>query len=440
VETATEQNPADLRTSRVDEWVKALSGSAFLWAFLPDTGSPASFVHRTFRREVWREAGVGGALHLCAGLLLWVPALAVLIGYCSWRCGAAIRSRTGKGIARQVLEQIGVAARHAIPPPWYYMFDLHNPARRARAAEYINRFETKSSLYVFLRKYEPPTGAPRTTGFLRDKSAFAEWCLAHGVAAVPALPVPEHGSIDLARIPELQKSGLFAKPRSGAGGRGAERWTPRGDGLYEGGGGRVLGEEALCEHLRELARRKPYVVRPLVENHPEVADLSSGALNTMRIYTGRNEHGGFEATHAVYRMAQGRNAVVDNFHAGGIAAPVDLETGELGLATDMGLTRDSAWLEQHPLTGARISGRRLPWWGEALDLARRAHAIFPDQAIIGWDVALLAGGPQLIEGNKSPDLDIVQRIHAGPVGNQRLGELLAWNLKRALAVKYGPQH
>ncbi len=437
MENTTVQNPADLRTSGADEWVKALSGSAFLWTFLPETGSAANFVHRCFRREVWREAGPRGVLRLGAGLLLWAPALAVLAAFCTWRRGAAVRASTGKGVARQLLEQVGLAVRHAILPPWYYMFDLYDPALRARAAEYVNRFETKSALYVFIRKYEAPTGSPRTTSFLRDKAAFADWCRAHDVAAAPALPVPEDGRLDLARVPAFQKTGLFAKPRSGAGGRGAERWTSRGDGRYEGSGGRVLAEDALCAHLGALARRKPYVVRPLVENHPELADLSSGALNTMRIYTARNERGGFEATHAVYRMAQGRDAVVDNFHAGGIAARVDLETGELGLATDMGLTRRSAWLERHPLTGARISGRRLPYWKEAVELARRAHAAFADQAIVGWDVALLVDGPQLIEGNKSPDLDIVQRITQQPVGDDRLGELLAWNLKRALAVKYG---
>jgi hypothetical protein len=37
----------------------------------------------------------------------------------------------------------------------------------------------------------------------------------------------------------------------------------------------------------------------------------------------------------------------------------------------------------------------------------------------------------LIEGNKGPDVDLIQRSHGVPLGDARLGELLAFNLRRA---------
>jgi hypothetical protein len=37
--------------------------------------------------------------------------------------------------------------------------------------------------------------------------------------------------------------------------------------------------------------------------------------------------------------------------------------------------------------------------------------------------------------NKAPDLDMIQRIGRAGVGNQRLGKLLAFNLKRAVETK-----
>jgi hypothetical protein len=98
----------------------------------------------------------------------------------------------------------------------------------------------------------------------------------------------------------------------------------------------------------------------------------------------------------------------------------------------MGTKRDSGIFSTHPLTGAPIAGREVPSWNEVLDLARRAHAAFPDHVAIGWDIAILEDGPALVEGNKSPDLDIIQRTHGGPVGNSRFGELLAFHLRRAL--------
>jgi hypothetical protein len=99
---------------------------------------------------------------------------------------------------------------------------------------------------------------------------------------------------------------------------------------------------------------------------------------------------------------------------------------------DTGMERDSSVFDTHPLTGAAIFGRKIPRWEEVLDLARRTHAVFSDHVAIGWDIAVLEGGPALVEGNKSPDLDIIQRTHGGPVGNSRFGELLAFHLRRAL--------
>jgi hypothetical protein len=44
----------------------------------------------------------------------------------------------------------------------------------------------------------------------------------------------------------------------------------------------------------------------------------------------RNESDHYEVTDAVFRMARSSKTVVDNYHATGIAANVDIQTGELG--------------------------------------------------------------------------------------------------------------
>ena len=77
-------------------------------------------------------------------------------------------------------------------------------------------------------------------------------------------------------------------------------------------------------------------------------------------------------------------------------------------------------------------------WDQVLDVARRAHAAFADQIVVGWDVAVLEDGPALIEGNKGPDLDIVQRTSGTPVGSSRLGILIAYHLRRALGEEQRP--
>ena len=240
----------------------------------------------------------------------------------------------------------------------------------------------------------------------------------------------------------LPRMDLFCKLVRGTGGRGAERWVCLDAGRYRDVHGMILTEAALLERLKSLtvARTKGYIVQPRLVNHRDIADLSNGTLTTVRVMTCRNERGEYEVTNAAFRMAQGRTSVVDNFHAGGILAKVDIRTGILGRATDgaLALGPGTGWCDRHPNTGGQILGRTLPHWEQVLDLVRRAHTTaFSDHVLIGWDVAILDDGPRLVEGNKGPDLDLVQRSHGEPLGNTRFGELLAYNLQRSLDAKYG---
>jgi glutathione synthase/RimK-type ligase-like ATP-grasp enzyme len=84
-------------------------------------------------------------------------------------------------------------------------------------------------------------------------------------------------------------------------------------------------------------------------------------------------------------------------------------------------------LDRHPNTGAAIVGRQLPQWEEIKALAVQAHRAFDDRVIVGWDIGVTDQGPLVVEGNSSPDLDIVQRF-GEPACAGRLGELLAWHL------------
>ena len=113
---------------------------------------------------------------------------------------------------------------------------------------------------------------------------------------------------------------------------------------------------------------------------------------------------------AAARMAIGANHVVDNLHAGGIAAAVDVQTGILSRASNLGADASLGWLDRHPVTGARIAGTRLPMWDDVREFALRAHRGFSDRVLIGWDIAITPDGPVMVEGNGSPDLDIMQRF------------------------------
>ena len=417
--------------------IKALSGAAVVWAFLPEDDSVATSIHQAFREETWTEGGWPQTVVLWTGFAFWFPAVLLLVARGTINCGARVKQSTGLSLTQQVLQQLRLALRYAVAPPWYYMFELHDEGRRRRALEYLYRFETKAGLYDLLRHY---LSSAETSNALSDKAEFALRCRRHAVSAISALATVDASGItrfDGGPEGELPRRDLFLKPVRGAGGRGAERWLWRGDGTWQDPDGASLDEPGLSSYLRELGAKMPYVVRAFVRNHPEVAELSPGALSTVRVVTCLDQAGRAEVTHAVLRMARDESVIVDNFHAGGLASPVNIATGVLGQASDMGLRSDSSWHDVHPATHARITGRRLPMWPEVVDLVCRAHQAFGDQCAIGWDVAILDDGPSLVEGNKSPDLDIIQRIYREPLGNSRFGELFLHHVGRALDIKHG---
>jgi hypothetical protein len=399
-----------------------------LWNFGPGDGSSASTIHQAYARAVWRERGLVGRTGLLSVFLAWPFIVGGLAVWLTTVNGNAVHRRTGKGPARQFFEQWGLAVRHAILPPWYYIYELFEDSNRARAGEYLRRDEIKGGLYRLIKR-------PAAKRRLFDKRRFTERCHRYGVATPDSVAFYKGGVHPLdGESPVLFSADLFVKPTRGQGGRGTEAWHYDGYGWSLDGKQRLT-EAELLDHFKVVSLREGILVQRLVTNHADLLDLSLGVLSTVRILTCRNESGGFEATHAVYRMPKTPSAKVDNFHAGGIAAKIDMARGELGLASDMGLRPDTDWWSHHPHTGVRIQGRTLPHWQDTVDLACRAHAAFSKWAAVGWDIAIADDGPVVIEGNSGPDIDITQRLCRTPLGSSRFGELMAYHLARAEAAE-----
>jgi len=383
---------------------------------------PAGYLHRYYAQSYWRLPF--GPLKAIASAILWPVALVIAIIVFTRRNGRAIAERTGVSIPAQVLGQVEMAARHAIAPFWFYMFELYLPERKKQAALYLTAHETIGPAYSLL---QPPDGSDG----MDDKIWFAEHCHEKGVRAVPVIMHFSGG----ARQPlkggseSLPDADLFVKPRSGSGGHRMERWDTLGNGRYRNAHGAVLERAQLMEKLERQSLKDDFLVQPRLANHPALDDISNGALATVRLLTCRNEQGRPEATNAAFRMAIG-NSVVDNFHQGGLATEVNLDTGVIGIASDIGIRPDVGWRETHPVSGARFAGRTLPHWQDVVALAVAAHEAFPERIVVGWDVAMLADGAMIIEGNGKPDLDIHQRAERGPAGESRIAHLLAYNVDR----------
>lgn len=401
-----------------------------LWSLHGRGATAADHLHRGYCRELWNDRNFIERAGLLLMYLLWPLAVPFAMAWATANNGRIIAARTGKKLHRQLMEEFAVAARYGILPPWYYIFELYDDKKRSHAGEYLCRYETKGGLYRMVKSaHHSDRPYP-----LQDKIKFAALCRQHGLPVVPEILIVELGQIHWPEGSDghLPRRDLFFKPTRGRGGTGAEVWCYSGDSNYRRTNGETASGSELLERLR--GREGSYIVQPRLTNHRAIADLSIGALATVRMLTILDEKNRPEATHAVLRMAVGDNLVVDNFHAGGIACAIDMKTGILGRASDIGLRAERGWCERHPDTGGQILGRVLPRWCETVEVAERAHAAFAGRVFIGWDIAITDDGPVLIEGNAAPDVDLIQRPCGTPLGSSRFGELLDYHLSEAPTV------
>lgn len=412
---------------------------ALLWSRTPENGSPARYLHSAYRSELWRDEKTAGRLKLVLRAAAVPLALLTVGTVMTWRNARAISRRTGRSVPAQIADQIVLAFRYGVLPPWYYMFDLHKAGNRERAVDYLHRYETKYNLYELLKVYREKTGGRP----LSDKSLYASICAGKGVRTPEIVAVGEEGQVRAwspdenapEEPPRWPEADMFIKPRDGKGGRGTTIVKWAGDGQYNLSDGSSLTPEELGARIADMSREMPYIVQKRLFNHPDMIDMCSNALCCIRIMTIRTRDDRFVVTHGVLRMALDGSAVVDGLHRGGLISSVNVETGELGPATNLGLRPEIGWCEVNPVTGAQIAGRMLPMWPETRAAAEAAHAAFPYKVTVGWDVAITPDGPVVVEGNGSPCVDIIQRSDCEPMGPGLFGQELAYHVSEAIAEK-----
>ena len=204
--------------------------------------------------------------------------------------------------------------------------------------------------------------------------------------------VPVTGENKEAVMAFLAKHPVFmAKPSQGSCGWGIEKL--RGEDFPS--------LEALYNHL---VQRAPLLeLEEVLEQHPQVAAIYPGSINTVRMVTIRGKSGKVYLVTAMFRIGNGK--FVDNFNSGGMVAPMDPEEG---VVIDRALDKAKNLYENHPATGTPIKGFRFPDWKEAREMVEQAAQVLPQVGYTGWDVCFTPQGPCLVEGNQFPGHDIYQ--------------------------------
>lgn len=139
-----------------------------------------------------------------------------------------------------------------------------------------------------------------------------------------------------------------------------------------------------------------------IVQHGAMAALCPASVNTIRIATllGDKKEG---IVYAYIRIGNG--SVVDNVDQGGMAAPIDLQTGVI---SGVGANKKGGRFEQHPMTGVQIPGFVIPFWREAVEMCLSSMRVVKEVRFVAWDVAITERGPMLIEGNSFPSHAIPQ--------------------------------
>ncbi len=159
---------------------------------------------------------------------------------------------------------------------------------------------------------------------------------------------------------------------------------------------KALGDEASAFIIQTKLRNHP----ELLKVFPETAPLSSLRVITTLDPKTREAH----VSRCAIRI--GRAGVdADNTAQGGIWAQIDRRTGRV-LA---GVTKKTfgTWnggapvrFGEHPDTKRSFVGMRVPWFDEGRLVALLAHRrLAPDALSLGWDIAISASGPLLLEVN-----------------------------------------
>jgi hypothetical protein len=347
--------------------------------------------------------------------------------------GSAVQRVHKVPLYRQFLQLSSLAAKYRFTAEDYYRYRMYRSSR----AEVVNFFPLRSNIAVREFLYER-LGLDPTP--LADKRVFYRRCLVAGLPVPPTVADFERGEVRWWNHTTLPTGNLFVKEAASLCGAGAALWRfePLAGG-WTCGDGPIFDAQALTNRLTESSWEVTLILQHCIPNHPELAGLAPSGLCTARIVTLVEPGNSVPALLvAAFRMPA-KGEVADNFARGGVACPVDLDTGVLSRGVHKDIASAHLDVPCHPGTGAVIEGRRLPLWREAVALALRAHRAFPAFPSVGWDIAITPDGPMLIEGNYNWDVVLAQQTGPRPLGSTAFPvHLLSWLTKAAELGKSKP--
>ncbi|APX10413.1 sugar-transfer associated ATP-grasp domain-containing protein [Tateyamaria omphalii] len=246
--------------------------------------------------------------------------------------------------------------------------------------------------------------------FIRDKAMYAALLERLGARTThtQAMVHPNRtcGTIPVLRDPQAvvaflktdAEYPLFGKPCEGSKSVGSALITGLEGDMLRLGNGREVDLQGFAHELVE-DYPEGFILQSAVQQHPDMTAITGPAVGTLRVVTLRDEHGP-KVLYSLWKLPS-PSAMSDNFwQAGSMVAQV----GDDGVVSrcKRGTGLAAEWIDTHPVSGQPIVGAQIPHWDAVQKLAMDNHMLFPDFGVFGWDIAIDAGGPLVIECNANP--------------------------------------
>jgi alpha-L-glutamate ligase-like protein len=256
----------------------------------------------------------------------------------------------------------------------------------------------------FIMRFNPRRLYPRVD----DKAITKELALAAGMA-VPELygMISNQGEVHAFVDIVADRQSFVIKPAQGSGGDGILVITGRSKRkreLFRLSSGVLISKGEIAHHISNIVggqyslsgNRDKALIEYCVNFDPVFTELSYQGVPDIRVIVYR----GYPAM-AMVRLPTRASDGKANLHQGAVGAGVDMSLGQ----TLTGVLDDEV-VDEHPDTGALVSGLQIPHWDFILQTAARGYEV-TELGYLGVDMVIDKDlGPMILEMNARPGLNI----------------------------------
>ena len=174
--------------------------------------------------------------------------------------------------------------------------------------------------------------------------------------------------------------------------------------IRENGVWMMNGKEVEAAMLKDTFGSNDMFMESRLHQEPVLRAFNPDTINTIRILT-RNKDSKIDIVSAAVRFGR-KGQYVDNMHAGGLAASVNIKTGKI--ESYAGRRFDPTKYEEHPDSHLRFEGVQIPQWDEIKQLVYKTLLLLPPYFSVGFDIVTTENGPLILEINSGAGMDLAQ--------------------------------